>query len=127
MSVAGAPVFIFITLRLVANAMRGLRPMLSIGPRGLFDWRVAKAWIPWTDVTKVILIQKPGQAVRGLRIQVGPHFAAQFPESLLSRIQRGSNSLTGLEGYTIVFGGLDADTDAVARALDRHCPGWRQN
>jgi hypothetical protein len=125
-SVVGAPVFVLMAVRFISNLWRGRQPMLAIGPRGLFDWRVARAWIPWADVRKIVLIQKPGEAVRGLRVQVKPDFAAHFPQKLLSRIQRWSNSLTGLMGYTIAFGGLDADPAQVANALDRHYPRWRQ-
>ena len=125
-SIVGASVFVFVAVRLVANVLRGPRPMLAVGPRGLFDWRIANAWIPWADIMKIVPIQKSGEAMRGLRVQAKPHFTAQFRESLLSRIERWSNSLTGKEGYTIAFGGLKAEPDQVPRALDRHYPQWRQ-
>ena len=125
-TVVSVPVFILITVRFITNLLRWRQPMLAIGPRGIFDWRVSQTWIPWVDVTKIVLLQKSDEA-QGLRIHVSPDFATHFPQKLLSRIQRWSNSLAGLQGYTIAFGGLDADPDAVARVLDRHFPQWRRS
>jgi hypothetical protein len=126
MTIVGVAVFILVALRFFSNLLRGRQPMLAIGPRGLFDWRIGRMWIPWSDVIAVHSITSNDRPKAGLRVKVTPAFAARFPETIFSRIQRWSNSLTGLEGYTIAFGGLDADPDRVAAALDRYFPRRRQ-
>jgi hypothetical protein len=118
----GALVFVYVLVRSVFNITRGREVMLAIGPRGIFDWRIAQAWMPWADIVRIEAVQRSGKAARGFRVKMNAEFAASFPETTMSRLLRWSNALTGLKGYTVAFGGLDGNADQIMRSLDRHFP-----
>lgn len=122
----GALVFLWMLVRAVVNVMHGRNVMLAIGPRGIYDWRIAPAWMPWPDIVKIEPLRPRGTTPRGLRVTMTPVFDASFPENSLSRLLRYSNILTTIRGYAIGLGGLDGSADEITRALDKYHPQWRK-
>ena len=120
----GALVFVWAFVRSVINALHGRHVMLAIGPRGIFDWRVAPDWMPWAAVVEIPAIDKGGK-MRGFRIKTNAEFSAGFRETIMSCLLRCSNIVTTIRGYTVGFGGLDGSADDIMRALDQYFPQWR--
>jgi hypothetical protein len=120
----GGLVFVWMFVRAIINISHGQKIMLAIGPRGILDWRVASAWMPWPAIVEIAAIEQGGK-VRGFRVKTSVAFAAGFPETILSRVLRWSNVLTTIKGFAVGFGGLDGSADEIMRSLDRYFPQWR--
>src|SRR4029079_4754932 len=53
LSIVGIPIILWGTMRWVRIVCRGKQVILAIGKRGIFDWRLSDAWIPWTAIAAI--------------------------------------------------------------------------
>ena len=120
--VMGLLLFLLFDAYIVRNLYRRRCVMVAIGERGIFDWRISDAWIPWEVVTHV----EKGMSLYfnildAFCVQVQPAFAATFPEKILSRLMR-----IGVVGYRVVLWGAEGSKDRFFAALDLYYPHWRE-
>jgi hypothetical protein len=124
----GIPVGLWLALRAAANVFRGRRVMVAIGERGLFDWRISDAWIPWRailNIGPVPSVPVVGQRY-GIVIEVHPSSLPTFEEKTISRLMHTLNTWCGLPGLAITLLGVSAKLAQIETALDRYFPRWRE-
>src|SRR5215207_11386030 len=104
------PLLMFYTLWTVRNAARGRKAMLAIGTRGLFDWRISDAWIPWSAIKSLEwrpLISKGFRVGVVFVMRLDPDFVSSFAEKPLYRAYRYINAWTWIDGFVIGLTGTE--------------------
>ena len=92
-------------------------PVLSIGPRGIFDRRLSEDWIPWDAIASMTSTTIRNNS--SLMVELDPARDATMPIKRRARWIARANAGFGFQGYpiagTTVVGGFPAILDAVRR------------
>ena len=123
------PVFLWFFAMTTCNLYCGRRVMVAVGERGVFDWRISNAWIPWSAITEIdeaFPISRLGWRRYGFALKVDPAFLATFPEKKLSRLGRILNKRFGYVSLGVSLVAVQANFAKARAALERYCPHWQQ-
>jgi len=100
-------------------------PAVSIGPLGIRDVRFADAWIPWSAIEDMeVLDIKSGISlvpVRGILLNVDPAFQRTLKLTRLARIALRTNAALGHPGLWIASAGLRGNFDELVATLEQGC------
>jgi len=108
------------------------KPVLSVGPDGLFYARFSARPVPWSEIAEVVVVRGVRRGVAWGKVYYAPSpMSDEISFSLksydgysgaLRNALRGFRAMMGLPGVRCVVWHLDAQVDDVARAIDAH---WR--
>lgn len=93
-------------------------PIVSVGPRGIFDRRMASDWIPWAAIEALTPLNVSGQNFLTLRVDAAQE--AALPFTTWGRRMAAMNR--GFGGYAIGATTLAGGYPALLDAVRRHAP-----
>jgi hypothetical protein len=92
-------------------------PVVSVGPRGIYDRRLSTDWIPWGAITGITPVQIQRQ--RMLVLEVDPSADASLPWTNQARRMARLNRAFGPFGYWMAAADLRGGFPALAQAITR--------
>lgn len=98
-------------------------PVITIGPRGIRDTRVAADFIPWRAVTGVSTWEYRRQKV--IVLAVDPATEARLPLTRIARWTRGANRALGADGLVISSQGLKIDHETLLATVTAYVQAAR--
>ena len=110
----GATLFLAWMVLLWGRLLLDTRPVIEIGPAGVFDRRLAAGPIPWRDIAAMRFIQVNSQSMVALDLTPGSR--ERLVQSWFQRLFTQVNERAGY-GITLTVTGLDHDLDTVVEAL----------
>lgn len=90
-------------------------PVVSVGPRGIYDRRLSTDWIPWEAIRSVTPVQIQRQ--RMLILNVDPVAEAGLPWTKRARRMARLNRVFGRYGYWVGAADLRGGFPALAQAI----------
>lgn len=92
-------------------------PVMSVGPRGIFDRRLSTDWIPWEAIRAITPVQIQRQSM--LVLEVDPNADAALPWTNWARRMARVNRAFGPYGYWMAAADLRGGFPALAEAVTR--------
>ncbi|WCS28580.1 hypothetical protein LOK46_32260 (plasmid) [Methylobacterium sp. NMS14P] len=91
------------------------KPVVSVGPRGVYDRRLSTDWIPWETIRSVTPMQIQRQ--RMLVLEIDPAAEADLPWTKGARRKARLNGAFGRSGYWMAAADLRGGFPALAEAV----------
>ncbi|WP_457107836.1 STM3941 family protein [Methylobacterium sp. P5_C11] len=94
-------------------------PVVSVGPRGIFDRRLSTDWIPWTAIRGIATVAIRRQRV--IALEVDPRVDASLPWTNCARRVARLNRVLGDHRYWMAAIEMRGGFPALSAAVER---GW---
>jgi hypothetical protein len=110
----------------IAQALWARKAVLVIDKNGIFDLRLTERPVPWTALEGVLIYQRAASVYLGLMVNQGLVSASEAygpPAFWLFRLHRFAGRVRAKVELSINMTLLDASTEAVLSAMQRHKPG----
>ncbi len=120
----GAPFFFLCTLAAAWRLRRSAATVLTIGPTGIHDTRVARRMIPWTAVSGISTWSYKGQRV--IVLQVLPAVEQGLGLTRIARLTRSANVALGADGLCITALGLQINFATLNDICAAYCTAAQQ-
>jgi hypothetical protein len=99
------------TIILSRRVMTTRGPVVTLGPEGIRDERIAKAVIPWTAIRQIYTWSSYGQKI--MVLEIDPIVEAKLPLTRTVTWTRSANRRLGADGLCVASQGLDVSYDKL--------------
>ena len=109
--VVGTLFFGFCTVMILWRAITETGPVVTLGPTGIRDVRLAAQEVPWQAIQGLSTWSYQGQQI--MVLAVDPAIEAGLQLSTIARMTRGANRALGADGLCITSQGLSVSYDEL--------------
>jgi hypothetical protein len=114
--------FFALCAALVVRMLLRRGPVVSVGPRGIFDRRLSTDWIPWTAIRRIAPVTSRRQ--RLLALEIDPAVETALPWTGRTRRVTRLNRVLGDRRYWMAAIDLRGGFPALSEAVER---GWSES
>jgi hypothetical protein len=121
----GAFVFALFTGLILHRLLTSRGPVVTIGPEGIRDTRVASEFIPWKAIERISTWELQGQKVMVLAVARAAE--EKLTLTRIARWSRGANRKLGADGLCVSAQGLKVKYDALLAMTAVYVEAWHSD
>jgi hypothetical protein len=119
----GVAFFGFCTVMIVWRMITGRGTVVTIGPEGIRDVRVADKTIPWSAISDIGTWTSNGQKI--MVLAVSPEVEAELGLTRIAQWSRGANKALGADGLCVTAQGIKMGYDELLATTAAYAEAWR--